>query len=260
MCIGMNIAPVAGLSPRALKAYLRFPDLGLRTDRAAIDKALAVGPSSVTRYLQELSSWGLILHVAHGDYAVPRVTVRRLLLIEPDPYHRELIILDDAYRDEPGRAFACLPVRDALSMELLHAILVLPPGSRHDHEPPQLAEMPLVEGPRSMDVAIPSDASPPVAVVRLATAAPLDALALLASTGDADFVIAARKAAPRLGTDVAALAAAVRRLKVAQSDGADAPFSNLVRHPAWLAARVRAAGVAAIRRTTRAAVERGGVP
>lgn len=259
MCEKMNILPLARLTPRALHAYLRLPEMGRRSPRLALDEGLGVGPSSVTRYLQELTSWGLLLRTAHGEYAVPRPAIRRLLLIEPDGYHREVLLLDEAYGDEPRRAFACLPVREALRMEIPHAILVLPPARGPTQEPPQVARMPLENAPEMREFSVPSDATPPAAFLRLPCAAPVEALALLASTGDEDLLAAAKEAAPRLGTSVGELAAAVRRLKVVPApSGHDLP--HVVRHPAWLSDRVRAASVAALRRSTRTRLKRGSAP
>ncbi|MGQ0536677.1 MAG: hypothetical protein ACT4PT_11470 [Methanobacteriota archaeon] len=254
----MNPPPLSSLTPRALAAYLALPSEGLHTPRAAIEETLEVGPSSVTRYLQELARWGLILHTAHGAYGVPRQGVRRLLLAEPGPYHREVLLLNDLLLGEGERAFACLPVRAAIRMELPHAILVLPPDADLGTLPPQVARMRLQEPPRTCSVPVPSDASPPVAVASVPCTSPLDALALLASTGDADLVQAALDAGPRLDVRRDALAAATRRLKVVPLDDEMPESPNLVRHPAWLKDRVRAAGVTALRRTTRAAIEGGG--
>lgn len=259
ICMDLHTLPLARLTPRALGAYLRLSDHGPRASRASIDNTLGVGPSSVTRYLQELSAWGLVLRLAHGEYAVPQSSVRRLLLVEPDPYHREVLLLDDAYRDEPGRAFACLPVRNALRMEIPHAILVLPPITISPDDPPQVARMRLTIPPSRQEVAVPSDSPSPAAFARFPCVAPVEALALLASTGDADLLAAAKDAAPLVGTTVHALAAAVRGLKVAPL-GAEHDLPHMIRHPDWLMDRVRAAGIAALRRSTRNHLERRGTP
>lgn len=254
VCKMLNIsAPLGHVSTRAWMAYLRLPAEGGRSGRAQLAEALGVGPSSLTRYLQELSRWGVVLRVGHGEWAIPRDATRRLLLLEPDAYHREVLLLDDVYRAEKRRAFACVPVRRAIGMEIPHAILVLPLETAIGADPPQVARMRLRDPVHAEDVPVPSDADPPIARASVPCASPLDALSLLASTGDADFIAAAREAAPRLGLRLKALADAVARLK--PSDTAKRGPANLVRHPAWLADCVHAARVAAMRRTTRSAVE-----
>lgn len=88
--------------------------------------------TTVTRYLNQLTTHRLVLRPQQGEYAIPKRATFSRLLTEPNPYHRSLLLYDDILdtRDEDPWAFACLPIRSALPMDIDRAIPVLHPDER----------------------------------------------------------------------------------------------------------------------------------
>lgn len=260
---GYTIPALAG-SRAAITAYLAHPegagdisgsDLDNDVERERLIRLLGVSQSTLTRYIQEWVQHGLVLKMGRALYRIPCKPIRQLLLAEASPYHRELLLLSDVFReyrvndsgeDRKGGVFACVPVRDALNMVIPHPVLVLPldtdiPGPV---DPgwgvPQVARMNWPRGIEVAEVPLPGGGPEARSYLRVNVLPSTWALAIFACTGDADFVAAVRDAAPRLGTRVEDVAGIVRSRKVATGP-VERRFQNLLVLPGWLRPRARAA-------------------
>ena len=204
--------------------------------------------TTLTRHLGDLVEHGLLARLRRDVYAAPAPATLALLLVEPDAYARSLLLHDDvlARRSEGPWAFACLPVRRALPVEIPTVVPVL-----------RLQEAAREEGLRSplflyhdFDAAeveraprrFPTDAADaPAAVERtFPVLSARTCLALLATTGDPRMLEAVAAAGRKLGVPPAEVARAAKRLHLARG-AAGADFPNTVVLPRWLQAMAETA-------------------
>lgn len=182
-----------------------------------------------------------MFRLQRNEYVLPNEATLALLLSEPDAYTRSLLLHQDALKELGVRtwAFACLPLRRALTFDLPQAIPVvpirdpcaLPRGSStilwHDFE---------AGAPENMTLGLPTTARNEYGRIprTFRTLPPAHGLALLASTGDSRILSAVTVAAPILGVPVNDIAALARRMIVKVSPN-EPIYPNTVILPAWLA-------------------------
>ena len=232
--------------------YLACPHKALTLIPALLDGPDAFGFSwaahrsgltrtTLTRQLGELVDHGLLARLRRDVYAAPRRATLALLLVEPDAYARSLLLHADvlARRSEGPWAFACLPVRRALPLEIPTVVPVLrlreadredglrsPLFLYHDFDPEEV---------ESATRRFPTDAAEEPGAVERAfpVLSAKTCLALLATTGDPRMLEAVGRAAKALHVPPAKVADAARRLHPTRSV-AGATFPNTVILPRWL--------------------------
>ncbi|HWH08305.1 MAG TPA: hypothetical protein VNX21_03830 [Candidatus Thermoplasmatota archaeon] len=235
-----SLLPAATV-PRPALAILQEVFEGARVASfGEIRERLGAPRTTLIRNLGALVDASLAYRDRRDRYVLPRPSTLGLLLVEPDAYVRSLLLHEDVLPALGVRrwAFACLPLRRALDVDLPHAIPVVSPALAgttprasptivwHDYEPDAVGKTTMLFPSWAKD-------DPDRTSRTLPTLHPREGLALLAATGDSRMTQAAQRAARKLHVRPDAVAKAARRLAI-EPPSRKLRYPNSVILPKWL--------------------------
>lgn len=244
------VAPYLAASRPSLELLDRLPAANAHVTYRRIEQQSGKPKATLLRLVNELVGAFLLAKVRRDWYATPTQAAQAILLTEPSPYHRSLLLYDDVFPTVglASWAFACVPIRKALAFELPQAIPVLKldvdlldetAGSEEAREKTWFPDTLRFTYDDSEVVAatvtFPSAAEPTAAMVQrqVRCLPPPRGLSLLASTSDPRIVSAVRTAAKRLGVPIRDVLAEARRYEPRRRPVRGMRPSTVV-YPRWL--------------------------